>query len=202
MSDVSDRRTAILDAACRVVARRGVRGLRVEELAQEAGVSLGLVYYYFRDRDGLLRNTLQFVNERATDYTERAAAAAANAREELELILLLELQDDPAVLENSTAWGELRASAVFETELQDQLRRTTEEWNRAVAEVIERARAEGAAAQDVDPAVAAERLTALVEGISGRWLSGSISLEHARAALRGGIARELDAGRGALIADG
>ncbi|WP_297608051.1 TetR family transcriptional regulator [Nocardia sp.] len=32
------RRTGILEAAVRVVAQRGIRGLRVEELAAEAGV--------------------------------------------------------------------------------------------------------------------------------------------------------------------
>ncbi|WP_425558559.1 helix-turn-helix domain-containing protein, partial [Kitasatospora albolonga] len=43
---VSDRRTEILRAATRVISRRGVRGLRVAELATEAGVSAALIYYH------------------------------------------------------------------------------------------------------------------------------------------------------------
>ena len=37
------RKTAILDAAIAVIARRGVRGLRVEEVAADAGVDISLV---------------------------------------------------------------------------------------------------------------------------------------------------------------
>ena len=40
-----ERREAILTAAARVIARSGVRGLRVEEVASEAGVSPPLLYY-------------------------------------------------------------------------------------------------------------------------------------------------------------
>ncbi|MEV6909339.1 hypothetical protein [Amycolatopsis sp. NPDC051071] len=39
---------------------------------------------------------------------------------------------------------------------------------------------------------AAERLTSLVEGLSERWLSGSMGLDRARDLLRGAIALELD----------
>lgn len=74
---MSDRRTAILEAAATVIARRGVRGLRVEELAVEAGVSKALIYYHFEDRTGLLRRTLAFVNNRAERYTAEQSAADA-----------------------------------------------------------------------------------------------------------------------------
>lgn len=39
---------------------------------------------------------------------------------------------------------------------------------------------------------AAERLTALVEGLSARWLSGSLPLAHARELMASAIAAELD----------
>lgn len=68
---MKDRRRTILEAAARVIARRGVRGLRVEELAVEAGVSKALVYYHFEDRAGLLRSTLEFIGARAERYTRR-----------------------------------------------------------------------------------------------------------------------------------
>lgn len=121
---MSDRRTVILEAEATVIARCGVRGLRVEELAAEASVSKALAYYHFEDRTGLLRRTLAFVSNRAERYTterhttgQSAADATADPLRRLEQALLLELQDLPHVRENSTAWGELRASAVFDPEL-------------------------------------------------------------------------------------
>jgi AcrR family transcriptional regulator len=187
---VADRRTQIMQAAARLIARRGVRGLRVEELAAEAGVSTALIYYHFKHRLGILRATLEFINDRADSYTaERDPdAAPLDARGELEQTLLLELQDIPEVRENSTAWGELRASAVFDLELREDVARSTLVWIQDIAELLGHARPmAGAAAL----AMSAERLTALLEGLSGRWLSGSLPLAHARELVSGAVDAEL-----------
>nr|WP_275461994.1 TetR/AcrR family transcriptional regulator [Streptomyces noursei] len=188
---MSDRRTAIMEAAARVIARRGVRGLRVEELAAEAGVSTALIYYHFKDRAGILRRTLEFINDRAAAYTtERDPDAAPLApRQELEQALLLELQDDEAVRENSIAWGELRASAIFEPHLREDLAKATLIWVQEVADLLGRVRPMATAA---GLAVAAERLTAVVEGLSMRWLSGILPLGHARELVVDAIDAELE----------
>ncbi|MEV5608587.1 TetR/AcrR family transcriptional regulator [Streptomyces sp. NPDC052225] len=188
---VADRKTAIMEAAARVIARRGVRGLRVEELAAEAGVSTALIYYHFKDRAGILRRTLEFINDRAAHYTTDRApdAAPLDPREELEQTLLLELQDVDVVRENSAAWGELRATAMFEPELRDALAEATRVWVREVAALLGDLRPTAAAAALT---VAAERLTALVEGVSMRWLSGTLPLERARELTRDAIEAELE----------
>ncbi|OEJ62169.1 TetR family transcriptional regulator [Streptomyces agglomeratus] len=188
---MSDRRTLILQAATRVIARRGVRGLRVEELAAEAKVSTALIYYHFGDRAGLMRRTLEFISERAERHTEPSVSPRSDPRAHLEQMLLLELQDAPTVRENSAAWGELRATAVFEPELREQLRDSTYEWVEYAAGLIRRAQEAGTVDEDVIAADSAERLTTLVEGLSERWLSGSTSLDRARELLRGAVASEL-----------
>ncbi|MCX4694775.1 TetR/AcrR family transcriptional regulator [Streptomyces sp. NBC_01408] len=177
---MTDRRTAILEAAARLIARRGVRGLRVEELAAEAGVSTALVYYHFKDRAGILRRTLEFINDRAERYTsglDDVDASPTDPRKTLEQSLLLEFQDMAAVRENSTAWGELRASAIFEPELREDLAKAGLTWVQEVAFLL-------ACTQPMTPAPAltasAERLTALLEGLSMRWLSGVLHVTHAR----------------------
>ncbi|MCX5215136.1 TetR/AcrR family transcriptional regulator [Kitasatospora sp. NBC_00240] len=188
---MADRRTSIMEAAARVIARRGVRGLRVEELAAEAGVSTALIYYHFKDRTGILRATLEFISDRAERYTTQREPGAPplDARAELEQTLLLEFQDSPEVRENSTAWGELRASAVFEPDLREDLARSTLIWVQEVAELLGRVRPMGGAAA---LAGSAERLTALLEGLSVRWLSGSLPLSHARELMAGAIEGELE----------
>jgi AcrR family transcriptional regulator len=190
---MTDRRTTILEAATRMIAQAGVRGLRVEQVAEQAGVSTALIYYHFGDRAGLLRQTLAFIYERADRYTA-PGPGATDAHTALERVLLLELQDDEAVRENSTAWGELRSTAIFETDLREQLLDATRQWIDDITQLVEKALAERAdAASRVDAAAIAERLTALVEGLSERWLSGSIELDRARQMLREAIAVELAA---------
>ncbi|MFC8702045.1 TetR/AcrR family transcriptional regulator [Streptomyces anulatus] len=211
---MSDRRTAILEAAATVIARRGVRGLRVEELAVEAGVSKALIYYHFEDRTGLLRRTLAFVNNRAERYTAEQSAADAAADPDtvtdpgaptdpgttagaaptagplrrLEQALLLELQDLPHVRENSTAWGELRASAVFDPELRGELALASVIWVREVADQLGEVRP---TAPESALTASAERLTALLEGLSARWLSGILPLADARTRMREAIGVEV-----------
>lgn len=186
-----DRKTQILEGAARLIARRGVRGLRVEEVSAEAGVSTALAYYHFKDRAGLLRRTLEFINQRAIRYTDAALAATDDPRTQLTEMLLLELQDTPQVRENSAAWGELRATAIFDPDLRDHLAASTRAWVDDLAELIRQAQAEGQAGPAAAPEAAAERLTALVEGLSERWLSGTTPLHHAHTLLRDAIALEL-----------
>ncbi|WP_374207281.1 TetR/AcrR family transcriptional regulator [Streptomyces sp. APSN-46.1] len=188
---MADRQALILEAAVRVIARTGVRGLRVEELAAEAGVSTALIYYHFKDRAGLIQRTLAFISDRATGYTDEAVSGAENARATLLQLLLSELQDTDRVRENSIAWGELRASAIFDTDLREPLAESTRSWTQDTADAIADAKAAGRADLSVSTLDAAERLTALVEGLSERWLSGSLTLERARELLAGAVEAEL-----------
>ncbi|MFB7937582.1 TetR/AcrR family transcriptional regulator [Streptomyces sp. NPDC056049] len=187
----TDRRNAILEGAARVIARRGVRGLRMEELAAEAGVSTALIYYHFKDRAGVLRHTLEFISDRADRYTSGGGGlnVPRDPRQELVQSLLLEFQDLPEVRENSTAWGELRASAVFEPELRGDLARATLTWIHDVADLLGGIRPTAPA-----PALtaSAERLTGLLEGLSTRWLSGALPLPHARELVKEAVTLELE----------
>ena len=53
------RKTAILEAAKVVFARYGIDAARVEDIAAHAGVSKGLVYFYYKSKEDLLFNLLK-----------------------------------------------------------------------------------------------------------------------------------------------
>ncbi|MCC7022663.1 MAG: TetR family transcriptional regulator C-terminal domain-containing protein [Thermomicrobiales bacterium] len=188
---MSERKQEILEAACRVIGRRGVRGLRVEEIAREADVSVALIYYYFDGRANLLQRVLEYVNDRAGLYTETRPAAGASARERIDDVLLREIQDDPAVIENVIVWSEVTASALFEPNLRDAVCRSNERWAASLAELIRTGQQEGTVPGGIAADDAAVRLTALVDGLSSRWLTGAMTAEVARDLLQQAIAREL-----------
>jgi len=54
-------RAAILKAALEEFAHEGVTGARTDEIARRAGVNKALLYYYFKDKDGLYAATLEQV---------------------------------------------------------------------------------------------------------------------------------------------
>ncbi|WP_069802129.1 TetR/AcrR family transcriptional regulator [Thermogemmatispora onikobensis] len=54
-----DRREQIIDAALRVFARKGVARATNKDIAREAGITPGLIYYYFADKEALLRAVIE-----------------------------------------------------------------------------------------------------------------------------------------------
>ncbi|HWZ43679.1 MAG TPA: TetR/AcrR family transcriptional regulator [Candidatus Saccharimonadales bacterium] len=54
-------RAAILTAALEEFAHEGVAGARTDEIARSAGVNKALIYYYFKDKDGLYSAVLEQV---------------------------------------------------------------------------------------------------------------------------------------------
>ena len=187
-----DNRAAILEAAARTIARRGVRGLRVEDVAAEAGVSAPLLYYHFESRSGLVKAALEAASEQAPSTALRDGLPADRTGfEAVEEALLAELDDDPTIRDNAVVWGEVSASAVFEPELRGDVRRVTETWRAEVAAGITAGIADGSIDPGVEPGEAAELLITLVDGLLARWLAGTIELDRARELLSGDLRARL-----------
>ena len=58
--DVSEvRKEQILQAAARVFVRKGLDAARMEDIAQEAGLSIGGVYWYFKGKEAVVQALLE-----------------------------------------------------------------------------------------------------------------------------------------------
>src|SRR5438045_9235938 len=60
----ADRRSALVLAAYRGVARRGFEGLRTREVAAEVGVNIATLHYYFPTKESLIRAVLDHAMNR------------------------------------------------------------------------------------------------------------------------------------------
>src|SRR5579864_6065037 len=56
---VEDRREQIIDAAMSVFARQGFTKATNKDIAREAGITPGLIYYYFESKDAVLNAILE-----------------------------------------------------------------------------------------------------------------------------------------------
>lgn len=157
--------------------------MRVLDVCRQAGISTGLVYYHFTDRDGLLAATLEYVNRDSVATRGEPAAAGNDAYAMLRELLLAEIQDDKSVRAKSIVWNEIRAIAVFEPPLATHLAASTAAWQSHVAELV-KGHTGGPTEQCQETALL---LTSLVEGLSGRWLSNQLDTVAARAALESGL---------------
>jgi TetR/AcrR family transcriptional regulator len=72
-------RAAILKSALEEFSHEGVTGARTDEIARRAGVNKALLYYYFKDKEGLYAAALEQVfsglNERVMTVLEHASLA-------------------------------------------------------------------------------------------------------------------------------
>lgn len=69
-------RARIIEATTQVVAERGYEGATIKEIARAAGITPGLVHYYFAGKDQLLVEMLQ---EESRRYTAAMTALAKDA---------------------------------------------------------------------------------------------------------------------------
>jgi AcrR family transcriptional regulator len=71
-SEGADSRSAILNAATREFSRFGLAGARIQAIAQEAGVNVALLYYYFETKEKLYAAVLDQV---FSNWARRVSAA-------------------------------------------------------------------------------------------------------------------------------
>jgi AcrR family transcriptional regulator len=79
----SKRRGQIISAARQVFSSKGYDGATVEEIAETAGVSKGLIYNYFRSKEDILLATAEALMSRFEEHMERMSTAEATASDKI-----------------------------------------------------------------------------------------------------------------------
>ena len=80
--DVSDeRRPQIIEAAIQVFLRKGYRKASMPEIARQAGLSIGGVYWYFKSKDEIIAAILERIfDQDFSALTELLGAGAPDGR--------------------------------------------------------------------------------------------------------------------------
>ena len=152
--------------------QRGVTMLRVADVAREAGVSPGIVHYYFASKEDLIRET--FEDNFASSVERRASILKRDlpADEKLELLVRSYVPRDRATRESWHVWLELWVGALQD----EQLRRLNDtaygEWRQLIGDVITEGIEQGVFATD-DVGVAVNQLIAMMDGLAVQALLGS-----------------------------
>ena len=152
-------RAAIVDAAREVLGRQGYLATSTADIAAAAGVSLGTVYQYFRDRSDLVAELVHqqvATMLRRTDTTWRIREGPDGLRRVLTNFVAAYVATTPMM----AVWEEV---AQVEPELADLRRELGRLFTAAVAAELDAAVTGGTVAADLDPTLTACALTAMVD---------------------------------------
>ncbi len=165
-----DKAQRIVDAMRESVARRGAAGSTFDHVAREAGVSRGLLHYYFGTKERLLVEVVRRDTDIRMETLDAALGDAHTADDFIDaLVSSLEdlVENDPAFV---TLWFELftvaRRNVEINVEVAELNRRTREH----VAELLEAKQSEGVVRLHDSPAAVTTILFALADGIAMRML--------------------------------
>jgi AcrR family transcriptional regulator len=160
-----ERRATIVRATIRCLARDGYAGLTMKRIAAEAGLSPGILHYYFRDKRAILARAAATV---VADLDRRVATetrSARNARGRLRALLRACLR---VALESRDFWAvfiELWGEALHDRELARLNRRAYARARRFLARSVTQGMAAGAF-RKVSPDEAAAVILAVTDGLS------------------------------------
>ncbi|MGW3120387.1 TetR/AcrR family transcriptional regulator [Streptomyces sp. NPDC001107] len=158
-------REQLLAAAMDMIAERGLEKLTMAALGREVGMSSGHLLYYFRSKDELLLQALEWSEGRLGAERGRLLARGGTARERLDAYVDLYVPDghrDP----HWTLWLEVwNRSQNADEDARDRQAAIEGVWHRDLVALI----AEGVSRGEfrrVDPDRFATRLRALLDGFS------------------------------------
>lgn len=166
------RRQQLIDATMKCIARRGIGGTTLADVAKEAGLSQGIVNLHFESKDNLLRETLEAL---AGEYRTRFEHALGRASESpaAGLLALLELDLSPGICQPAKLavwfafWGEVKSRPTY--------RRICDEIDSYYDRVVEGLCAEIIADGGYEHVTAGQAAMALTSMTNGLWLSCLIS---------------------------
>ncbi len=84
---IAIRRSQLTNAAYKVVAKKGYYDFTIKDIAKEAGLSTGLVHYYFKNKEDLLLNLLKEMNKTMTLYLHKATIKSKSPAEKLKIFM-------------------------------------------------------------------------------------------------------------------
>ena len=174
-----ERKQQILQAATRIFVSKGLEAARMEEIAQEAGLSVGGVYWYFKSKEAIIHALLHEMFAVDLRGLRDLLAADGSVRERLTIYARDGLA--PAA-EQSALSNELYSLATRDDAAQAQVVAYLGEFQRLLAAMIQQGIDRGEL-RPVAPMTAALTLIAAYEGFAELAMLGLLQPDPAGALL-------------------
>jgi len=141
-----ERRDALVRAAFHQLAERGFEGLRTREVADEAGVNIATLHYYFPTKEKLIEGVVEHAMQRFRTTLEPHGSPADQLRNHLRAVRRL-AREEPQL---GIVMGELALRSARDPAIARIMTETNEGWHRTVRGVLRRAVKDGNLRPEID----------------------------------------------------
>jgi AcrR family transcriptional regulator len=169
----------ILDTTAWLIARDGIRGMRMSHVAAEAGVSNALLHYYFASRDDLVSRAFDAFYAKESDRFKERLVGISHPVTRLRAELLMSLEDHPDNRLDWMLWLEVARDAMHDEGSRLLYQEKAGRWAADVAGQIQTAKDAQLVPATVDTRSAALRLMAPMEGFGWYVLIGQVAWDEA-----------------------
>lgn len=165
-----DRRQEILEAAAQVITDRGLVDTRIQDIAEQCGVSPGLILYYFESKDRLLVEALTLANDTFYLAMSRELRKMPSAKDRMGRLIELSvpgLLPEYTLLDEWALWLEIWVRALRDPEMAKERESLDRRWIQTLADVIRYGRSTGEfSVEDLEPEDLALQLGAMMDGMA------------------------------------
>jgi TetR/AcrR family transcriptional repressor of bet genes len=167
-----ERRQQLIAATVKCISKKGIGSTTLGDVAQEAGLSQGIVNLHFASKENLFNETLQYLAE---DYKAQFDSTLAKAAPEAadKLLALMEMDLKPSVCDRQKLavwfafWGEVKSVPTYQ-KICEAYDRGYDESIYALCQTI----IDEGNYKNVSPQIVTDALSSMTDGL---WLSYLIS---------------------------
>lgn len=169
LQDLSDKQIHLIRTTYQAISEKGTHRVSLQEIADRAGVSKGIILYHFSTRERLLLQTMEWVLNRNAVRIREAIATEETPKRQVQVMITVIFRDAAANRRFYLTYLDFLDHAV-RVDGFSRLRNTFRSIvNTLYAEVIHRGASQGVfTIDDVDEAVHIVR--AIVDGLFLQWL--------------------------------
>lgn len=179
--DREKRQAELLEVAIEVFAQRGYQAATMDEIAEQAGVSKGMLYIYFKNKEALFGAVFRWFGQVVAESMHSAIDGLEDEIEQLRRIaavwggIAVEHRDYVPLFLDFWAAASVRG---MRSDYADDLATIYDEHRRLIVGIIERGQERGIFKQEADPRAVAYLLVGGMDGIFIQsWLSQPQGLE-------------------------
>ncbi len=189
------RRKQIVDTAIRTIASRGFENTTLNHIAEEAGVSTGVITYHFRNKDDLIEQSIKKLFEAPNEYVIGRVEEKESQRDKLRTYIAATIRFNMENRDHCVALLYSFSSITSQEHRQEVIVKHHTKIRRFLEKILRDGQTAGEFGR-FDAAVLAQIVFGAIEGLLTQWVlePGTMDLARASKQLIDMVERQVAAG--------